>query len=133
MDKKLSAVNLGFDPAWIQQIIGQYGEDVLAIVIEAARNGLSIQLVVEIFTKFGPAILQLLVDFLNKKKMQTQFAGEIVDGPVNVAVDSTLIDLLVEKYLPVIIQKYLPMIMEQYGAQLVQIFIDVLLKNFQKK
>jgi len=132
---KSSAVGFGFDAGWISELLEKWGQDVLAIVIEAARNGLSVVLIVEIMNKLGPAILELIVELLNRNKM-TGFGvtseGELIPGPVIEGIDGPFIDMIIEKYLPVIIEKYLPLIFEKYGTQLIQFIIEMFLKNLQK-
>ena len=128
---KASAVGFGFDPEWVAQILEQWGPDVLAVVVEAARQGLSVTTVVDILTKLGPKLLDLLISVLNKMKMMG-VAGDVVGGDVVQGVDSAVVDVLVEKWLPVIIQKYLPMIIDKYGPQLIQFVIDFLLKSLNK-
>ena len=59
---------VGFNPSWIAQVLEQYGPDILALSIEAVKNGLSVQLVLEILATFGPPLLHLLIDWLKKKK-----------------------------------------------------------------
>jgi hypothetical protein len=130
---KLSAQSFGFDLNWIVKILETWGDDVLSLIVEAARNGISVQFIVELLEKFGPVLLQLLVDLLNRKKMMAFAAGaEVVPGPVVEGVEGPFLDLIIEKYLPLIIQKYLPVIMEKYGPQLIQMIIDLFLKNLQK-
>jgi hypothetical protein len=132
---KLSATNFGFDAGWVADVLEKYGPEVLAWAIELARNGLSVTFIVEVVQQFGPVLLQLLVDWLNKKNMaKAAFAAEgvVVNGDVIEGVDASFIDLIVEKYLPLIIQKYLPMIMEKYGPQLIQMLVDMFLKSLQK-
>jgi hypothetical protein len=129
---KLSAVNFGFDASWIAEILQNYGEDALTLAVEAARNGLSIGLIVEILTKFGPKVLDLLVSWLNQKNMMKGVAGDIVPGAIVVGDDNAFIDLIVQKYLPMIIQQYLPMILEKYGPQIMQVVVNIIMQSLQK-
>lgn len=138
-EMKLSAQNFGFDATWILDLATNYGDDVLALAIEAARNGISVQFIIEVLEKFGPVLLQLLVDLLNQRKMAMAMsaarmgvAAEPVPGPIIEAVEGPFLDLIIEKYLPVMVEKYLPVIMEKYGTQLIQMIIEMFLKNLQK-
>lgn len=124
---KTSAINFGFDEKWIVEILEKYGSEVVAIIVEAARNGFSIALIQEIINKLGPLFLELIVDFTNKKNM----TGEIIPGPVVEGKDA-FIDLIVEKYLPTIIQNYLPMLFEKYGSQIITYFINMLMDKLKK-
>lgn len=128
---RLSAVNFGFDGGWIADIMQQWGDEVLALAIEATRNGLSVGLVVEILSKFGPSVLDFFVNLLGKKKMMA--AGDVIPGPIIEGMDSAFVDLIVEKYLPQILEKFLPLILEKFGPQLMQLLAEMLLKNLTNK
>lgn len=124
----LSAANFGFDPTWVADILSQYGEDALTLAIEAARNGFSISLVIEVLQKFGPALLQLLVDVFAKKQTSLRMgegtgvilAGDVVQGDNIFGVDSSLLNVLIDKYLPVILEKYAPNLWAAFGPTIVQ-------------
>src|SRR5581483_1438427 len=96
---KMSATNLGFDASWIAELVERFGQDVLTLVVEAARQGLSISLVIEIIQKFGPALLDFVVELLNKKSM-LGLTGDVVEGPTVEGVNSAFIDVIIEKWLP---------------------------------
>lgn len=127
-EMNLSAANFGFDPTWVADILSKYGEDVLTLAIEAARNGFSVSLVIEVLQKFGPAILQLLVDVFAKKQAALRFGegagvvltGDIVQGDNVLGVDASLLNVLVEKYLPIILEKYTPNLWAAFGPVIVQ-------------
>ncbi len=127
---KESAVGFGFDVTWVADIVEQWGADVLPLVVEAARHGLSITLVVELLQKFGPSLLDFVVGLLNKKAFMA--TGEVVPGPVVEGFDAGFLDLIIEKYLPVIIDKYAPVILDKFGPQLIQAVIDMFFKNLKK-
>lgn len=137
---KVSANNFGFDGGWVADILQQYGPDVLALAVEAARNGFSVSLIVEVVQKFGPAMLDLLVSLLNQKNSQAMrmAMNEVVPGNVITAdnvgsIDPALIDILIQKYLPQIINTILPQLINTYGPQILQMILNALLQNFQKK
>jgi len=136
---KEHAINLGFDSDFVMDILTKYGQEVLILVIEAARNGFSVDFVKEIMGKLGPILLELIVEVINRQKMEgfaanpTGFsAGAVIDGSIIEGIEGPFIDILVEKYLPQIIQKYLPLILEKYGDKLIQMLIELFLKNLQK-
>ena len=136
---KEHAINLGFDNDFIIEILTKYGQEVLVLIIEAARNGFSIDFIKEMLMKLGPILLELIVDVTNRQKMEGFAAdpmgfsaGVVVDGPIVEGVEGPFIDILVEKYLPKILQKYLPLILEKYGEQLIQMILELFLKNLQK-
>lgn len=123
---KASAESYGFDAGWLEQ----WPFEVLALLVEAARHGLSVELVVEIVEKLGPPLLELIIDMLNKQAMTTL---EEDDGTYGLDFkNNPLLDVIVEKYLPIILEKYLPLIVEKYGKQIVELFIEIVLKNLQK-
>lgn len=132
-EMKLSATNFGFDGEWIADVVEKYGDDAVAVIVEAARSGLSVKFVIELIDRFGTQVLELLVNVLNQFKM-TQMAatGVVVEGPIVEGVNSALTDVLIKDYLPMIIEKLLPQIMEKYGPQLIQLVVDWLLKSLQK-
>lgn len=126
----LSAANFGFDPTWVADILSKYGADVLALAIEAARNGFSVSLVIEVLQKFGPALLQLLVDVFAQKQASLRMAavaegtgvilgGDVIQADNVLGVDSSLLNVLVAKYLPVILEKYSPNLWAAFGPTIV--------------
>jgi hypothetical protein len=131
---KLAASNFGFDSGWVADILTQWGPEVLAVCVEAARNGLSVTLITEIVTKFGPALLQLIVGMWQHQNMaaapchkgadcckhKAALAGDL---PVLVGADASLITVLVQQWLPVILQKFGPVIMQALIAA-VQSFLQ---------
>jgi hypothetical protein len=129
---KASAASFGFDPTWIEEVLNKWGPEVLATIVELARNGFSVTTIVEVLAKFGPLILEFLVNLLNRKKSMG-LAGDVIPGEIVEGVDSAFIDIIVQKYLPMIIEKYLPMIMENYGPKIIQFIVDTILKNLQTK
>lgn len=124
-DMKASAANFGFDAQWIADVIQKWGNDVLALVVEAARNGFSKDLIIEVLQKFGPLLLELMVDIINKFSMRKAAVGEVVVGEEVSLFDASILE--------VVVQKYLPMIMEKYGEKIIQMLIDWLLNNVLKK
>ncbi len=156
----LSAANFGFDPTWVADILSKYGEDALTLAIEAARNGFSISLVIEVLQKFGPALLQLLVDVFAHKQAALRMGvaegtGVILNGEVVQAdsvFDASLLNVLVEKYLPMLLEKYTPTIwtafgpiiikfvednlqtiLDKFGPQFVQLILQLLVSKVQNK
>jgi hypothetical protein len=138
----LSAANFGFDPTWVADILSKYGEDALTLAIEAARNGFSISLVIEVLQKFGPALLQLLVDVFAHKQAAMRMAmgegtgvilpGDVVQGDNVLGIDASLLNVLVEKYLPIILEKYTPAIWTAFGPIIVQ-FVEANLQTILDK
>lgn len=126
-ESKEAALSFGFDTTWITDILAEYGQVALDLVIEAMRGGFSKDLVIEVLAKFGPAILEFLVTLLNKKKMAFASA-ENASG--NVA--DQLAGFLDASIIEVLVQKYLPMIMEKYGEQIVQMLVEYILNSLKK-
>lgn len=129
---KLSAVNLGFDTSWIADVLTGYGQDVLSLAVEAARNGLTVGLIIEIVQKFGPSLLQLIVNLIQHRHSMAFAASEAevfppvpptVPGPVLPSMDSSLVT--------VIIQQFLPTILEKFGPTLIQALIQVVTEMLQ--
>jgi hypothetical protein len=125
---KASAVQVGFDPSWVADLLQTYGPDVLAIAVDAVRNGLSVSLVVEILQKFGPGLLQFVVNWLQGKNMK--MAGESVvvpsGGPLVPGIDTSVIDVIIQQYLPIIMQQLLANVNWQ---QLIQAIIQAIISN----
>lgn len=123
-DLKASALGFGLDMAWIGEIIEKYGDDVLGLIVEALRTGFSRELVTEIITKFGPLILEFLVNLTNKQKMKA-ISGDVIVGEEVGILDISIIEML--------IQKYLPLIIEKYGDHIVQFILTWVVNNLLKK
>jgi len=136
----LSATNFGFDPTWVADILLKHGEAALKLAVEAARNGFSISLVIEILQKFGPALLQLLVDVFVKKQAAMRMGegtgvivpGDVVQGDGILGVDASLLNVIIEKYLPMILEKYAPAIWTTFGPIIVQ-FVESNLQTILDK
>lgn len=125
---KLSAQSFGFENAWVADVLEKWGDDVLSLTVEAARNGFSVSFVMDVLNRFGPSVLELLFDLWNRKTMAANMAfveGERVNPVVIEGMDSTLLQLLLEKFLPVIIDKY--------GDQILKLFMDAILKVLTNK
>lgn len=134
-EMRLSASNFGFDMNWVADVLEKFGQDVLSLAIEAARHGLSATLVIEMIDKLGKGVVEFIVDILNNKSMvgmANPMEGEIVNGPVLEGVDSSVLNVIIEKWLPLIINNYLPLILEKYGPQLIQALLDLFLKSVKK-
>jgi hypothetical protein len=130
---KLSASNFGFDANWIADVLTKYGDQVLALVVEAARNGFSVAFVVEVLSKFGPTFLEFLVSLITKKNsMNFAATNDVVNGDV-IGIDASVVEVLIEKYLPQIIEKYLPVIFEKYSGQIMQFVIQMILNAMKPK
>ena len=133
-----SAVNLGFDSNWIIDLLEKHGAEIVALVVEAARQGLSVSLIIEVIDKLGPDFLRLIVDILSAyrlKQAHKSVAGEIIPGPIwnpGADINSSILDVLIEKYLPIFINQVLPVLLEKYGQQIIQAILTILLKNIQK-
>jgi hypothetical protein len=130
---KASATQFGFDPTWIADLLQKYGPDVLALAVEAVRNGLSINLVIEIIEKFGPGLLQFIVNWLqsqNSKKLGVVSGESVVvppsNGPIIPGIDTNVIDIIIEQYLPIIMQQLLANVNWQ---QLIQAVIQAIVNN----
>lgn len=115
VDLKASAVEFGFDATWITDLVSKFGGDVLSLVVEAVRGGFSKELVIEVLEKFGPFVLELLVNLLNKQKMAAAFGADVSADKFGL-IDISIIESLVQKYLPVLLEKY--------GNQIAQIIIN---------
>lgn len=134
-----SAVNLGFNSHWTTHVLHKFGPDFVAAIIEGARQGLSVSTIVEVTEKCGHGTVQLLVDVLGSKRLMSArrgFTGEIIQGeivtPSGDKFDESIVDVIIQKYLPVLIEKALPIILEKYGEQIIQAILDLLLRNFKK-
>lgn len=114
---KASATEFGFDPTWILQIIGEFGPDVVAIVVEAMRQGLSKDLVVEIITKLGPMILQIMIAVMNSKKMS------FTPGDPQQA---NILAILIQQFLPTIVEVYLPELWQRNKEHIIQMLVDAI-------
>ncbi len=55
-------------------------------------------------------------------------AADIITGDVvviNQTIDANLINVIMEKYLPIIIQDHLPFVMEKYGDKIAQALVNM--------
>jgi hypothetical protein len=130
---KESAANFGFDGGTVADILEKHGSDVLALMIEAARNGFNAAWILDTFNKLGPAVLQFLTDLFNKNMSVAPMGMAAVGDSGIVVGEGTVIDANVGKLfdgqlLEQIIQKMLPQLIEKYGPQLIQMLIDAIIK-----
>lgn len=131
------AVDLGFNEDWLSEVVTKWGADILNLLISLVQNGFSVGLIVEFIQKIGPGLLQLLVDMLSNRTMAMD-GGEVVvphewiNAQQFGLFDGSIINSLLEKYLPVLVEKYLPLLVEKYGNLFVQLVLDFL-KNLEKK
>lgn len=124
---KTSAMSFGFDFEWITNLVTQWGDDVLALVVEAVRGGFTKEVVVNILEKVGPLALELIVNLMNKMKIHRGFAGP--DGALVVGEEVRLFDASI---IETLVQRYLPILMEKYGDKIVQLVIDWIIKAIAK-
>lgn len=134
---KMSAANFGFDATWITDILQKYGADVLAMAIEAARNGFSVAFIVEVLKKFGPAILEFILALFTHHQAALRMrgmtgSGDVVNGDVIEGIDSSFLDVIIQKYLPIIIEKYLPTIFEKFGPMIMEFIKNNMQSLFDK-
>ena len=133
---KAQVVGFGFDPSYIADLIQKFGPDLLGIVVEAVRQGLSVATIKDIVEKFGPDVLNLLLGVLNNKSAKA-FAGDqgvVIPGGVVVADQAGgLIDIILQNFLPQVLQKLLPVLvqqlpqlLQQYGPQLLQLLTSLI-------
>jgi len=122
---KASCASFGFDVTWITDLVAKYGSDVLALVVEGVRGGFSKEFVTDVLDKFGPVVLELLVGLMNKRNMNRGVAGDVVVADQVGEIDASLLQVLLEKYLPMIIDKY--------GDKLVAMIVDFLIARFSGK
>jgi hypothetical protein len=122
---KVSAQNFGFDGSWIADIISKYGPDILSVVVELARNGLTVATVVDLLTKFGPEILQLLLSILH---VQTMRAAAVKSATGEVFPPADLPSGPMDSILITLVEKYLPILMQKYGPQILQAIMDAIIK-----
>jgi hypothetical protein len=123
---KASAMGFGFDFDWVSGLISKWGDNILSVVVEAVRGGFTKDVVVNIVEKVGPFALELLVNLMNKMKFHHAAAapGELVVGEEVRLFDASIIETLVQRYLPVLVEKY--------GDQIVKFVVDWLLKAIAK-
>lgn len=129
---KSSAMELGFDGDWVADVLEKWGDELLGIIVEIARNGISVDFIIETLRKFGPFLLELLANVLNRRSM-VGLTGEVVPGPVLEGVNGAFLDSVIERFLPQILERILPNLLEQYGDKIFQFIVkwlmDILNKN----
>lgn len=125
---KASAENFGFDPNWIAELLAKYGSDVVACVVEAVRQGFSKEFVVEVISKLGPPVLQLLILLLNQPKMMRSAQADQTSGDLIPAIgtDINILVVLVQQYLPNLLNTYMPIIVQQYGPEITQFIVNTI-------
>lgn len=115
---KLAMFDFGFSNEEVNDLVQNHGQDVLSILTNALRLGLTKQFVVETLTQVGPYLLQLILSVVTKK----QQLG-IADATENV-VDGVLVDSLIKRLLPGILEKY--------GDQLANLVVEAILSYLKK-
>lgn len=122
---KTDMVTAGFDPSYIADLIAQYGDDVVNLVVEALRNGFSKNFIIDTLMKFGPMVLQFLLSWFTKKQEASKSMGMAADAVVDAKVlDASLIETFLERLLPKLLDKY--------GEQLIDAFIGMLVRYLSK-
>jgi len=131
---KASAQDFGFDSGAVADILEKFGPDVLALLVELARSGFTIQWIMDTFNKFGPTVLQFLQDLFTRNMAIAEVplsvdgspqTGVVIDGQIVEGLDSNLITTLLEKFLPLILEKY--------GPQLIEYLIKMVLDAIKPK
>lgn len=95
------------------------------------KTGLTELLLTAVVTEFGEGALQFLLDVHAHKTKQMLVAGDVIEGtdvtppdptpdPIPDPVDNSILEVIIQKYLPLIIHQYLPNLWKQYGPQIVQ-------------
>jgi hypothetical protein len=131
-EMKVGALSFGFNIDWVTQIMDTYGPEILNLVLEASRNGISKDFIMEVLGRFGPILLGLLVDLLQQRKMKfAAMDGAVIDGTM-VGEEVGFMMLLLERFLPQLVEKYLPMLMETYGDKIVQMLMELILNSVKK-
>lgn len=111
---KAAMLDLGFTNEEVADVVEKHGTDILSTVIDGLRLGLSKEFVLEVLTKWGPYLLDLLLSIFKKKE-----AAGMVGVDLSSIVDGVLIDNLLKRLLPALVDKY--------GEQLVNLLAEALL------
>ena len=128
---KVSAMELGFDGDWIADVLETWGDEILSAVVDIARNGISVDFIVETLRKFGPLLLDFVSGLLNRRTSMG-LTGEVVPGAVAQGINSAFLDTLVEKFMPQILEKILPELLDKFGSKIFEFLTKWLLNLLNK-
>lgn len=112
-------LEFGFD---VGDLVSKYGAQILEVIYEALRLGLTKEFVQEVINKFGPMLLEIAIQFLNQKQM-------MASSPDVVGEEVSLNEFLTVQ---VIIEKFLPQILNKYGDKLLNLVVEMLAKMILK-
>lgn len=129
---KMNAMELGFSSEYIADLLDRWGSEVLATVIELARNGLSTDFIVETLKKFGPFFLELFVDFINRKKSLGYGACEMSPCAAK-EMNEVVFALMLEKGMPKLAEAFLPDLWEKLKPVLTELLTRLLLGGFKNR
>lgn len=116
-------VGMGFDPTEVIDFVTKYGQDILTVISDGIQMGLSKEFLVEILTKFGPLVLEWLIDLLNKKDQGTGVDATLSNAMLSGSISDVILDKLLDKLqdmLPELIEKYTPVVVNALIAALMK-------------
>jgi len=109
------SIALGMAPSDVADVIGRYGPEVLSVLNEALKNGLSLSFVLELLRLFGPIFIDFVISFFMQKKnlgmVETDAKSELealLTGNTYEGLPDALVKTLFTKLLPYVVEKYGP-------------------------
>lgn len=113
----LKAESYGLDTTWLEDTLKKYGPTVLDLIVDALQNGFNAQFVQDIIDKLGPFFLEMLTGVYKAKVKQVG-----ADPTMSTAgLDDTVFKTLIKELLPVLA--------DRYGKQLLQSLVDAIIKS----
>ena len=125
---KESALSVGFDHGFVADVMEKLGPDVLTTLVDAVKSGFSADTAKQLLIKTGPTLLQIMTQLLVHTS-GTSVAAKLATGELVVGEEVKLLD---SALLQVLLQKFLPQLLEQFAPQLIQYILDLVTKSLTK-
>lgn len=110
---KMELNDFGFNNSLLEEFVARFGTEILALIREALRVGLSKDLVIEILNRLGPLFLDLAVKLLSRKNPSELSTKDQVN----------------EAAVSVLLAGVLPGLIEKFGPILAELLIEFLLRK----
>jgi len=136
-DDLVAAQSLGFDSGYMAEILNRYGPEVLSTVVTALKSGFSPAFVMELVRLFGPVVVDFLISLMTTTKKKVEEEKKLGLVPAEQSVSDYLTKNGMEGLMPLImdllLEKVLPVVLQEYGPQIIQAIIDTVVNNLKKK
>jgi len=136
-DDMVSAQSLGFDSAYMAEILNRYGPEVMSTVVTALKSGFSPAFIMELVRLFGPVVVDFLISLMTttKKKIDEEKKLGLVATEQSVSdyLTKNGMEGLMPLVMDLLMEKVIPVVLQEYGPQIIQAIIDTVVNALKKK